>query len=369
MVYPKDEPLTAEQTELLHRIVYNENRFIGLRRLFPFVLAEVEKTGTKRIYRDQLERWMKEQEVFQIHHQPPKRKDTRQVTSQVKGVLDMVQADLVVFGDNDLDKTRSYRYPYKFILNVIDIYSRYLWSRPLANNRSDTVTTAIMDIFKEAGRQPKVLVTDQGAEFNGTYGTTKHLKGKAGNPYGQAVVERVNQTIKKTIFKAMSASGKKDWSVMLPSIVETYNNAPHKGVGGLTPLAVFKGAQLPEKAESIMKQKAKAESDIPLESGSQVRIRQNLKGSTLKKGQATYSTDVYNVKGVKKPRANTTLLHTYQLENVKGSFNRTELLPVQGVQKVAPKPTEIKSASVEPVPDLRRSARLNEKRAILPRMD
>lgn len=370
MKYPKDEDLTEEQVKLLERLVNEKHTYLGLRRMFDVVKAECEQSNVKHIYRDQLERWLKDQEWYQLHKQPPKRKDTRQVSSQMKKPLDMVQADLVVFGDQHLDKSKSYRYPYKYILNIVDVYSRFLWSRALKKNDSETVAEAIIDIFdNEMPRRPSAMQVDGGAEFTDNIPAVRKIVGKGGNPYGQAIVERVNGTLKGSLFKYMSATGKTNWSQVLAQQVETYNNVRHSSLGGLTPKQVFNGEKIPEKQAEINKTQETKESDEPMAKGTKVRLRASEKGAGLTKGQPTYSRDIFTVESSTKPKG--TQLRGYKVKDDEGTvkrgvYNKTEL---QVIQKVAPKPTEIKSASVEPVPDLRRSARLNEKRAILPRMD
>ena len=52
----------------------------------------------------------------------------------------------------------------RYLLNVIDIFSKYAWSVPLHNKTSETVTQAFESILKQ-GRQPKHLWVDQGSEF------------------------------------------------------------------------------------------------------------------------------------------------------------------------------------------------------------
>jgi len=80
--YPKDEDLTEEQIKLLERLVNEKHTYLGLRRMFDVVKTECEQSNVKHIYRDQLERWLKDQEWYQLHKQPPKRKDTRLTKGQ-----------------------------------------------------------------------------------------------------------------------------------------------------------------------------------------------------------------------------------------------------------------------------------------------
>ena len=53
---------------------------------------------------------------------------------------------------------------YKYILVVLDVFSRYAWAQPLTNKTRVSVTQAFKDIFKE-GNHSSYLWTDRGTEF------------------------------------------------------------------------------------------------------------------------------------------------------------------------------------------------------------
>ena len=369
MVFPKDEPLTDTQLQLLNDIVYSNHNYLSLRRLFDVVVKTCVDRQVKHIYRAQLERWLKDQEWFQLHHKTPKRKDARNVTTQIKKPLDMIQADLIVLGDDHLDKSKSYRYPYKYVLNIIDVYSRKLWSRPLSNSKAKTVHAQMMDVFtNEMKRLPVTLVTDFGNEFTMDFSPVKHIRGKPANPYGQAVVESVNRTVKNNLMRYMNTNKRTDWSNILEDTVKTYNTVVrHTALGGLTPQQVYDGEPIPEKQLDIIKVKAGVTADNPIAVGTQVRLRKNLKGKSLAKGEHTYTEEVYTVQRSFEPR--NTLLRTYKVSDetgklVRGVFNKTEMLPIQRVQ---PTPQQIREKPEEITDDRRRSARLMIDQVITPK--
>ncbi len=55
---------------------------------------------------------------------------------------------------------------YKYILTVIDLYTRYSQAEPLKNKTGLSVKKAFEKIFKESNRRPKQLWIDKGTEFN-----------------------------------------------------------------------------------------------------------------------------------------------------------------------------------------------------------
>ena len=53
---------------------------------------------------------------------------------------------------------------YKYLLMIIDIFSKFRWVAPLKNKKSEIVAKAFNQIFKES-RVPKYLWTDKRKEF------------------------------------------------------------------------------------------------------------------------------------------------------------------------------------------------------------
>jgi transposase InsO family protein len=87
---------------------------------------------------------------------------------------------------------------YKYILNIIDIWSRYAWSVPLKTKTGVEVAQAFATVFKESGRIPQFLWVDQGKEFYNSHMTELlELHGiKRYSTYGEGkavVVERLNR--------------------------------------------------------------------------------------------------------------------------------------------------------------------------------
>ena len=53
----------------------------------------------------------------------------------------------------------------RYILTVIDIFSRYAWAEPIAAKSGQNIVNAFRKIFQKSGRKPLKLQTDQGKEF------------------------------------------------------------------------------------------------------------------------------------------------------------------------------------------------------------
>ena len=71
---------------------------------------------------------------------------------------DLWQADLM-----DMQSHSKNNYGFKFILVVIDTYSKYVWVEALKNKSGKECTKGMSNILKKAN--PKLLQTDNGTEF------------------------------------------------------------------------------------------------------------------------------------------------------------------------------------------------------------
>ena len=82
------------------------------------------------------------------------------------GIDDIWAADLV-----EMQKFSKWNKGIKYLLMVIDMFSKYGWIKPLKDKKTETVSKAFDEIFKSSKRLPKMLWTDKGSEF-----ISKHFK-------------------------------------------------------------------------------------------------------------------------------------------------------------------------------------------------
>ena len=54
---------------------------------------------------------------------------------------------------------------FRFLLCVIDIFSKYAWVVPLKDKKGITITNAFQKILKESNRKPNKIWVDDGSEF------------------------------------------------------------------------------------------------------------------------------------------------------------------------------------------------------------
>jgi hypothetical protein len=120
---------------------------------------------------------------------------------------------------------------YKYILVVIDVHSRYVMAKAMTNRTGATIMKNIRDIFDQMG-YPQNMNCDN--EFN-----TKGFRDLAkqhnihcwfslpDEPHKNSIVERFNRTLAQLLQKWRITTGRYDWSVILPTIIDNYNSTYH----------------------------------------------------------------------------------------------------------------------------------------------
>ena len=153
-------------------------------------------------------------------------------------------ADLI-----DKSSLKNYNNNYKFILTVIDKFTKYAWAVPLKNKSGLSITNGFKIILSE-GRKPEKLWVDRGSEFyNKTfksllkeYGTGKTASGiELYSTYSDlkaVFIERFNRTLLHIINKPMFINGDGNWVNILNDAVVIYNNNIHSTIN-MTPVDAY----------------------------------------------------------------------------------------------------------------------------------
>ena len=79
---------------------------------------------------------------------------------ELRGLHDLYQADLV-----EMQPYASVNRGCKYLLNVIDTFSKRAWSEPVKSKTGKDVTAAMEKILKTVKKTPKNLHTNRGKEF------------------------------------------------------------------------------------------------------------------------------------------------------------------------------------------------------------
>ena len=159
-------------------------------------------------------------------HKPIIRKfEKRRVYSTFKD--NIWDADLA-----DMQLLSKYNKGIRFLLCVIDIFSKYAWVVPLKDKKGISIVKAFRSILKQSNRKPNKIWVDKGSEFYNVYFKkwlrdnnivmySTHNEGKS------AVAERFIRTLKGKIYKYMTSISKNVYIDKLDDIVDEYNNTYH----------------------------------------------------------------------------------------------------------------------------------------------
>ena len=153
----------------------------------------------KKIKLDDVKRWFRKQQTYTLH-KSIRIKFYRRKTIAA-GIDYQWQADLA-----DMSSTSKFNDKYRFLLCIIDIFSKYAWVVPIKDKTGKTLVHALKSLLK-SGRKPKRLQTDKGTECKNK-DFQNFLKSKKihfftiENPETKAsIVERFQRTLKSRMWK------------------------------------------------------------------------------------------------------------------------------------------------------------------------
>ena len=143
-------------------------------------------------------------------------------------------ADLI-----DYKKYMWHNRPYRYVLVVIDAFSRYAWTRALKTKTAIESAKALDSILSEMPYKPRFFASDQGNEFSilnddlNKILVQKHrmkvytLKGRTKS----SIVERWNRTFKTRIQRYFSEKKSFKWISVLQQFTKNINNSVNRTIG------------------------------------------------------------------------------------------------------------------------------------------
>ena len=122
----------------------------------------------------------------------------------------------------------------KYLLTVIDLYSKFAWIVPLKDKTGLSITKAFQEIFKSK-RKPKKLWVDQGKEFLNKEFKPFLLKNniemyQTFNEGKAVVIERFNRTIKEKMWRYFTEFDTNKYLDVLPKLLNEYNYSFHSTI-------------------------------------------------------------------------------------------------------------------------------------------
>jgi transposase InsO family protein len=174
-------------------------------------------------------KFLKKQEVWQRGHKPRKQIIVRPIVA--KEPYNHWQIDLI---DVSRISRQSYNYNNNWIMTVIDLFSKFIYLEAMKNKEAKTTVEAFTRILAKAGGKPKLLQSDQGAEFKNdkflpflAKQGIKHSFSDSHKPQSQGAVERANGTVKQLLRKHFIACTTKNFTQVLEEIEYNINHSRH----------------------------------------------------------------------------------------------------------------------------------------------
>ena len=359
-----------KQLLALYRTPNEPGSFRGIKGLQA--IAKANKLG--RLTVDQARKILQDDNAYTLHGRVVKGAANLNEWILTSSPFDLWEADLL-----DAPHTRQQLRRERYLLCVIDVYTKYAMVRVIERKDKVTVANALKDILKE-NLPPNIrlnaLRTDAGTEFFNRY-NAKEVMGLFGiNHYraqkepGASVIERFNRTLANAMTKYITSRPTATQAELLacvPDFVHAYNNTVHSairqtpqslhdhayskgsksGVDILKDIAADREQKTPEEKEGDAKQGLAGlyqatsmgrnkkpnpwdpvqgeRPDMPLPVGQPVRVL--LRGDILRKGsrQKSFSDEVFTVSRVSKHSPNAYYLKDENGEELVGKFYRRQL--------------------------------------------
>lgn len=214
---------TRKSNTILSNIYYNPSNpeiYTGLQPL-------TKKAREKGVTRSEAKKWLHSQDAYTKHYPASKNFDRNRVI--VYAIDELWQADLV-----EMIPLSKHNDGYRYILTVIDVLSKFAWTRPIKAKSGDEVANAFRSIFKEK-RVPTAIMTDKGKEFlnSKVRQLMKSYKVRlfaSDSDLKASVCERFNRTLKTRMWKYFTANKTHSYLKQLPKLVFAYNNSVHRSI-------------------------------------------------------------------------------------------------------------------------------------------
>lgn len=256
--------------------------------------------------------------INELHKQARKVFPRRRVV--MKGIDDLWQADLVEMGNYS-----KYNKNYRYLLTVIDTFSKFAWTVPLKTKTAPETTQAMEDIF-QLGRVPKNLQTDDGKEFFNKYFGKLMIKYKV-NHYSTysrmkaSIIERFNRTLKGMMWKEFSFNGSYNWLNIYKDLTNSYNRKVHRTIK-MPPIKVNSTNE--KKLLNTVYSHLKMYKIPKFNVGDHVRISKYK--HIFEKGYTpNWTTEIFTIKSTQNTYPATFILEDYHGNLIKGGFYAEEL--------------------------------------------
>lgn len=209
-------------SKVLNDFFYNFNNpsaYSSAQRLF-----EDLKQNGHSVRKKDIEEWLRSQEVYTLHRD--RRLNFERCSYNISNIDDLWEIDLM-----DMQQISRTNKGYKYILAVIDCFSKFGWGIAIKRKTPSEVVNAFELIFSNTKRRPVYIQSDKGREFDNntfkTYLSEQNIKFRTTkDPTTKAAIcERFIRTTKAIIYKYFTHKNTNRYIDVLDSILQNYKKA------------------------------------------------------------------------------------------------------------------------------------------------
>ena len=226
-----------------------------------------------------------------------------------------------------MQKLSKWNRGYKYLLMVLDLFSKYGWIVPLRTKTGLEVAKAFESLLVK--NKPKMLWVDKGKEYYNKNVLDLLAKDKikvysTENEEKSSVCERWNRTIKDKMYKRFTMQNNTVYVDILPKILASYNNSRHRSIG-MTPIQARKPENYGKVYFNLYGDLARDNRKPEFRVGDRVRISK-YKRVTFDKGYTpNWTEEVFIIDEIRFTNPITYKIKDLNGEVIKGSFYREEL--------------------------------------------
>lgn len=192
--------------------LFEENGYPGINRFWGILQ---DKGLTSQYKRKQVEEFVANQKVTQLHKRP-------------------------VAGKSTPITAPSFGFSYQ--MDLLDVSSlRKIAIAPVPNKKPISVLVGIKDCMKQMGREPSIIQSDKGSEWKESVAkffkenTILVKQAEVGDHNSLGVVDSASRLVKNWIHKHITFHQNERFIDDLPRFVKAYNNTKHSVLDGLSP--------------------------------------------------------------------------------------------------------------------------------------
>ena len=193
---------------------------------FDKVYSNLEQSGS---FSSKIKRYLNKNTIHSLHK--PRRRHFKRRKIVVHYRYQICEADLI-----DLRNIYGSNYRYKYILLMIDLFSKKIWLRKLKTKSGEETANAFKNIFDNMEYTPQTLIFDEGKEFLNKYCdllfkqyNIHYYHIMSGN-FKAGAAERANKTIKGLLWKQFHKQSSQNWTKIYLDIQDLYNKTYHSSI-------------------------------------------------------------------------------------------------------------------------------------------